>query len=96
VGDGLLAEKLDQDGKGAEVTPADIRAMKAYVDANRTLTSPFDIVVGGKTAGLERAQLQEQLLAWREAGVTWWVEGIIDESEEGAAERIRRGPPVLG
>lgn len=94
--DGLLAEKMNQEGKAEEVTPADIQAMKAYVDANRTLTTPFDIVVGGITAGLAHAQIEEKLLAWQEAGVTWWVEGVWGQSEQEAAERIRRGPPQRG
>ena len=93
--DGLLAEKMNRDGKGEDVTPADICAMKAYVDANRTLTTPFDIVVSGKTAGLDRVQLKEKLLPWLEAGVTWWVEGLWGESEEQVTERIHRGPPQL-
>jgi hypothetical protein len=93
--DGLLAEKMNQDGKAEEVTPADIRAMKAYVDANRTLTTPFDIVVSGKTAGLDHTQLQEKLLPWLDAGATWWIEAMFDASEEHAAELIRRGPPRL-
>ena len=93
--DGLLAEKLDRDGN-REVTPADIGAMKAFVDANRTLSTPFDIVVNGKTANLGRTQLQETLTQWQEAGVTWWVEGLWDESSvEQVADRIRRGPPRL-
>ena len=94
--DGVLAEKMSQEGKGEEITPTDIREMKAYVDANRTLTTPFDIVVGGKTAGLDRSQLQDKLLPWIEAGVTWWAEGLWGESEEQVTERIRRGPPQLG
>jgi hypothetical protein len=93
--DGLLAEKMNRDGKEEEVTPADIREMKAYVDANRTLTTPFDIVVSGKTAALDRVQCQEKLLPWLEAGVTWWVEGLWGESEEQVTERIRQGPPQL-
>jgi len=93
--DGVFAEKMNREGKGVEVTPADIREMKAYVDANRTLTTPFDIVVGGKTAGLDHTQLQDKLIPWMEAGVTWWVEGFWDEPEEQVMERIRRGPPQL-
>ena len=94
--DGVLAEKMSREGKGEEITPTDICQMKAYVDANRTLTTPFDIVVGGKTAGLDRTQLQDKLLPWIEAGVTWWAEGLWGESEEQVTERIRRGPPKLG
>jgi hypothetical protein len=91
----VLAEKVNPEGKGEEVTPVDICEMKAYVDANRALTTPFDIVVGGKTAGLDRAQLQDKLLPWKEAGVTWWIEGVIEEPEGQVTERIRQGPPRL-
>ena len=93
--DGLLAEKMNREGKSEEVTPADIQEIKAYVDTHRALTTPFDIVVGGETAGLERTQRQETLLAWQEAGVTWWVEGLWSAPEEEVVERIRRGPPQL-
>ena len=93
--DGILVEKMNHEGKGEEVTPADIREIKAYIEANRTLTTPFDIVVGGKTAGLDKAQLQDKLLSWKEAGATWWIEGLIEASQEGAAERIRQGSPQL-
>ncbi|HLF75554.1 MAG TPA: LLM class flavin-dependent oxidoreductase [Anaerolineales bacterium] len=93
--DGVLVEKMNPEGQSEEVTPADIRAIKAYVDANRILTTPFDIVVGGKTTGLDQAQLQGKLLPWKEAGTTWWIEGLIEEPEERAMERIRGGPPRL-
>lgn len=93
--DGILAEKMNRDGKSEEVTAADIHEMKAYVDANRSLTTPFDIVVGGKTAGLDGTRLQDKLLPWQEAGVTWWIEGLWGEPEEQVTERIRRGPPQL-
>ncbi len=91
--DGLLAEKRSPEGKEEAVTPADIRAMKAYVEANRTLTTPFDIVVSGKTADLDRSQLRDTLMAWEEAGATWWIEGLWGEPEERVIERIRKGPP---
>jgi hypothetical protein len=93
--DGLLAEKKNRDGKIEEVTPNDIREMKSYVDNNRTLTTPFDIVVNGKTDRLNRTQLQDKLIPWKESGATWWIEGLWDEPEEQVAERIRQGPPIL-
>jgi alkanesulfonate monooxygenase SsuD/methylene tetrahydromethanopterin reductase-like flavin-dependent oxidoreductase (luciferase family) len=94
--DGLLAEKISRDGKAEAVTPADIRAIKAFVDAERTPATPFDIVLSGDMAGLGGAQIQETLLAWQEAGATWWVEAMWGNSEERAAGRIRQGPPQLG
>ncbi|HSL43474.1 MAG TPA: LLM class flavin-dependent oxidoreductase [Anaerolineales bacterium] len=93
--DGVLLEKRNTKGMGVEVTPMDICEIKAYVDANRTLTTPFDIVVGGKTAGLDHAQLLDKLLPRLEAGLTWWIEELIGEPEEQVVERIRQGPPRL-
>jgi hypothetical protein len=88
--DGIIVEKT-----GEEVTPADICEIKSYVDANRTLTTPFDIVVVGKTVGLNHAQVQEKLLPRKEAGLTWWIEDLIGAPEEQVLERIRTGPPRL-
>lgn len=93
--DGLIVEMVDRNGKVQEATPADIAAMKSFVEANRTPTTPFDFVFNGKTAGLDRAQLQDKLIPLRDAGVTWWVEGLWGEAEEPLEKRIRQGPPQL-
>jgi hypothetical protein len=93
--DGVIPEKRNPGGSIEDVTPADIREIKAYVDANRTLTTPFDIVASGKTAGLDRVQLKDKLLPWNEAGATWWIEGLWEETEEQVIERIHQGPPEL-
>ena len=91
--DGVFVEKLGSDGKPQDVTPTDICEMKAYITANRTLTTPFDIVMSGRTSGLSQAQLQDQMSGWQEAGATWWVEAFFTESVEQARERIRQRPP---
>ena len=93
--DGILAEKMNPEGKGEEISPADLREIKSYVDANRTLITPFDIVVSGKTTGLDRAQIQDKLLPGQEAGLTWWIEDVIGEPEEQVIASIRKGPPSL-
>ena len=93
--DGLFAEKLSAEGKLEEVTPQDIREMKAFVDANRNLTTPFDIVISGKTSGLEPSQQQDHVLPWLEAGATWWIEDLFSASKETIVEHIRKGPPIL-
>jgi hypothetical protein len=56
-------------------------------------SEPFEIVLNGNIAALNRAQLQDKLLPLIDAGVTWWIEGLWDATEEVAVERIRRGPP---
>ena len=93
--DGVIVEKLDPDGQPAEVTPTDVSEIKTYVDANRSLTTPFDIVINGKTKGLDNAQRRYKILAWREAGATWWIEELIEEPEEAIIDFIRHGPPLL-
>jgi hypothetical protein len=93
--DGILVEKRSPEGRGEEVTPTELCEIKSYVTANRALTTPFDIVVGGKTTGLDPAQLRDRLLPRQEAGLTWWVEDVIGDSEEQVLARIRMGPPRL-
>lgn len=91
--DGMIVEKMSADDKPSDITPDDVREIKAYVDENRTISTPFDIVLNGKVADLDRSQLQDKLLPLTDAGATWWIEGLWDATEELAAERIRRGPP---
>lgn len=91
--DGVVVEKRSKDNKPEDVTPDDIREIKAYIDSNRTHSTPFDIVMNGNVSDLDRPQLQDKLLPLIEAGATWWIDGLFDATEEKAVERIRRGPP---
>jgi hypothetical protein len=93
--DGLLPEKRDSEGKPADITPQDIREMKAFIAANRTLTTPFDIIKEGQSGGLDHSQVKEKLTPWVEAGVTWWIESLWMASTEEIKERIKQGPPPL-
>lgn len=93
--DGLLVEVQGADGRPTEPTADHIRAITSYVQANRTLTSPFEIVLNGSTAGLDRSQQASKLLPFLQAGATWWIEGLWGEPAAAVIERIRQGPPVL-
>jgi hypothetical protein len=93
--DGIIVEKMNPKEKGEEVTSDDIGEIKSFVDANRTLTTPFDIVVVGKTTDLDRTQIQDKLLPRKESGLTWWLEDMIGDPEEQVTEHIRQGPPRL-
>lgn len=93
--DGMFLEKRSAEGKPEDVTPEDVRQMKAFVDENRTLATPFDIVASGKTIGMEAARQKDVLMPWQESGATWWIEGLWGESEAAVIERIRQGPPRL-
>ncbi|HWQ12309.1 MAG TPA: LLM class flavin-dependent oxidoreductase [Roseiflexaceae bacterium] len=93
--DGLIPHVMGADGTFAEVRPEDLRAMRAYVEANRTLTTPFDFVVEGRTIGLDAAAVRAKLVPWAEAGATWWIETLSEATHEQMLERIRQGPPAI-
>jgi alkanesulfonate monooxygenase SsuD/methylene tetrahydromethanopterin reductase-like flavin-dependent oxidoreductase (luciferase family) len=91
--DGLIPAVMNPNGQFADVRPDDVSAMKAYIDANRTLATPFDIVVEGQVSGLEKSQMIEKLGAWRAAGATWWLESLWGLDRDQLAARVRGGPP---
>ncbi len=98
--DGLLPVKMNAAGKFAEVTPDDIRHMKAFIEENRTLKTSFDIAWEGETPGRDRKQAASKVRPWAEAGVTWWIETRWQEprNAEGLKtilKRIKQGPPRI-
>jgi hypothetical protein len=93
--DGLIPNLKTPDGQFAEVKPDDIRAMRAYIDANRTLTTPFDITCEGNTIGMSQAQMRDRLAPYAEAGATWWLESPFGKTEDEILKRLRQSPPNL-
>jgi len=98
--DGLLPNKMGDDGKPGLAMPDDIRAMKKFIDENRTPAMPFDIVVEGVTLGNDRAQAASIVRPFADAGATWWVEAMWDslDKPDGATlvrARIQHGPPRI-
>lgn len=94
--DGIFPAKMNADGKFEDVTPEDVCKMRDYIFANRTLTTPFDIVAEGKTGSLSPAEIQETLRPWAAAGMTWWIESTWELSDDQLVARIRQGAPRLG
>jgi Luciferase-like monooxygenase len=98
--DGILPNKLLPDGTHSPVTPADVRQIKAWIEARRTGNTPFDIIVEGSTPGQNKGQSKAQVEPWSEAGATWWIEalwaepGKVQDPEE-IRRRIQDGPPDL-
>jgi hypothetical protein len=90
--DGLIPEKSDGEGQPVEMTPEDIRAMREYVQANRELDTPFDIIMQGNTVDMSRDQRQEKVYPFIRAGATWWIEALYGVAEEKVVERLREGP----
>ncbi len=94
--DGLLPNKLNTDGTHAQVTPDDVRAMRAYIQEKRTQSTPFDIIVEGETPGDDPAQAESIVRPFAEAGATWWIETRWTTADsEVVRARIAQGPPRL-
>jgi hypothetical protein len=96
--DGLLPNVMNEQGQHVPPTPDLIREMRSYVAANRTATTPFDIVVEGKTPGDDPDRAAEITRGWAEAGATWWIEALWGDPDQpvdldGVRQRIRQGPP---
>jgi alkanesulfonate monooxygenase SsuD/methylene tetrahydromethanopterin reductase-like flavin-dependent oxidoreductase (luciferase family) len=83
-----------QKANGEPLTPNALQEALAYIRTQRELTFPFDVVFAGETPA-DFEQGAKTVQPYREAGVTWWLEGIWAErgSVEEMRERIRQGPP---
>jgi alkanesulfonate monooxygenase SsuD/methylene tetrahydromethanopterin reductase-like flavin-dependent oxidoreductase (luciferase family) len=91
--DGIFAARLSKGGQFPELKPEDVREIKTYVDANRTLDTPFDIVLDTRFLDLPPEQRPAVANKWQEAGATWCLEGLWNLPAEEVDARIRQGPP---
>lgn len=85
-----------QNAAGEPLTPLELQDALAYLQAQRTATSPFDVAFAGETP-TDGEQGVAIVRPYALAGATWWLEGIWPErrSVEQMRERIRQGPPLL-
>ena len=74
------------------LTPDDFRACLAYVQAHRSQSTAFDVVVSGETP-LDQQKGIDIVAPFQEAGATWWVEEGLGWTLEEFRARIRNGPP---
>ena len=96
--DGLLPNRLDEQGQHVGFEPEHIREMKAYIDRQHTADTPFDIVVEGKTPGADPDRAATTVRKWAEAGATWWIEAMWSDPAQPidlapVLTRIQQGPP---
>jgi len=94
-----LPAMMGTDGKVlfSPPTPADLCDMAAYIKANRSATTPFDIVMEGQTPGDDPEKAAALVRPYAEAGGTWWNESMWDAQDNNTVlARIRQGPPRVG
>ena len=83
-------------GPGAEVPPATVRAMRAWLDDNgdgRTI----DLVIEGTTPAADPAAATDRVGPLADAGATWWIEADWEAMSDVSAQRARieAGPPQV-
>ena len=87
--DGLFPLMLER-----ALTPADFREILDYTYAQRTQTTPFDVIAGGQTDGSDKAQAAAHAASFAEAGATWWLESFYSHHTlDQVRLRIHQGPP---
>ena len=91
---------MSEDGAFIDLTPADIRAIKAFIEKQRTQTTHFDIVMEGETPGDDSEKAASIIRPLAQAGLTWWLEAVWSTPEsqgglEGMRARILQGPPRI-
>jgi alkanesulfonate monooxygenase SsuD/methylene tetrahydromethanopterin reductase-like flavin-dependent oxidoreductase (luciferase family) len=92
--DGSCLFKQTTNGSWQDMTPDDIRALRAAVESQRATSIPFDIAVGGRKRGDDWEQERAWIAAVAAAGTTWWVEYVTPELGGLGAMRahIKQGP----
>ena len=98
--DGILPNVMTPAGEHRPLTPDDVREIRAYVETNRTETTPFDIIVEGTTPGDRPDEAGRRVREWAEAGATWWIEAMWSniehaDSRDGVRRRVEQGPPGI-
>jgi len=93
--DGILPQKSGE--AGSAMTPADLAAMHAFIEAERDETTPFDIVSEGETPGDDRERAAAIVRPFADAGATWWMETrwLGNNSPDELRARLRHGPPRI-
>jgi hypothetical protein len=94
--DGILPTILSADKKWGELTPQHVREITAYVEENRTIDSPFDIIIENTSPGTDPLAAAAKVRPWIEAGATWWIESMWEEKDQEAwRKRLIQGPPQI-
>lgn len=81
---------------GHALTPEDFREIVAFVQTQRTRTTPFDALAFGRTSGTDKAADAAHVASFAQAGATWWLEHFAPhQTFEQVRQRIHQGPPCF-
>jgi alkanesulfonate monooxygenase SsuD/methylene tetrahydromethanopterin reductase-like flavin-dependent oxidoreductase (luciferase family) len=90
--DGACMYKETHGAPWQDMTPEDVQALTAFVERERSVATPYDIMVGGRERAEDWEQDRAHIKAVAEAGATWWMEFIEPASLAQTREGVVRGP----
>lgn len=80
-------------GRERNLTPDDVREIRAYIEEHRTAEGSFDIVARGPVITFDDDEPAAPVSAYREAGATWWIDTFRpDVPLDRVRAHIARGP----
>lgn len=99
--DGILPHVTGKDGEPRELTHADVRDIRAYLEERRPDGRRLDIIVEGTTPGDNPVEARRITQEWEDAGATWWIEAAWEQQDDANLKerlltRLRQGPPRVG
>jgi hypothetical protein len=81
---------------GRPFTPEDLREVLAFIQTQRTTTTPLEAIAFGLTSGTDTVGDAAHVTAFAQAGATWWLEHFTPHhSVEQVRKRIKLGPPLI-
>lgn len=81
-------------GQNGDLSPQDVREIRAYIQSYRTVTTPFDVVFGGRLHEKREVERETLLTEYAKVGVTWWLESFwADTPLTYVQSVIQQGPP---
>ena len=82
--------------RGRPLEPEDFQQILAFIQTQRTRTTPLEALAFGLTSGTDKAQDAAHVAAFAQAGATWWLEHFAPHHPfEQVRQRIRQGPPRI-
>lgn len=90
--DGIVPYKLTDTSGWEDLTPEEVRDLRVRIEAQRAVSTPFDIAIGGRSRREDREMERSYIRSLAEAGATWWMEGCPAADLDTMRAAIARGP----
>jgi alkanesulfonate monooxygenase SsuD/methylene tetrahydromethanopterin reductase-like flavin-dependent oxidoreductase (luciferase family) len=79
-------------GEWEDMSPEDVRSLRALVESRRGGAVSYDIAVGGRQRGPDWEQERNWIQSVAAAGATWWTEWLPPAELDVMRANVQRGP----